>query len=237
MNRNFDRMLTINRRRLLATATSFALGASLARTGLARRPSRADDGHPFSPARTVVLPRRLGRRHRAARRTIERKVEELAEMDLLRLPEPKVEALLQVADAVTEYYGIGDRLEAWADRIPVQESFLPQSAGHAGMLSHWQPAGPVPAAGSPMDWWLFLSPEPIDWGSLDDLPIFALVAHVSPINFHGQTGEMYDAWSDARKLLSTVAETDPWPRLARRGSRDVIRRLNGLYDRSRGADT
>ena len=78
MNGISDRMVTINRRRLLATATSFALGASLARTGLARRPIRADDGHPFSPARTVVLPRRLGRRHRAARRTIERRVEELA---------------------------------------------------------------------------------------------------------------------------------------------------------------
>ena len=122
------------------------------------------------------------------------------------------------------------------DRIPVQESFSPQSGGHAGVLSSWQPAEPVPGAGSPMDWWLFLSREPIDWDSLDDLPIFALVAHVSPINSHGQTGEMYDAWSDARKLLSTVAETDSWPRLARRGSRDVIRRLNGLYDRSRGAD-
>ncbi len=111
MNGNFDRMLTINRRRLLATATSFALGASLARTGFARRPSWADDGHPFSPARTVVLPRRLGRRHLPARRAIERKVEELAAMDLWRLPGPKVEALLQVADAVTEYYGIGRRLE------------------------------------------------------------------------------------------------------------------------------
>src|SRR6516164_9368327 len=144
MNGNFDRMLTINRRRLLATATSFGIGASLARTGLARRPSWADDGHPFSPARTVVLPRRLGRRHRPARRTIERRVEELAAMDLFRLPRPKIDALLQVADAVTEYYGIGDRLEAWADRIPVQESFSPQSGGHAGMLSHWQPAGPVP---------------------------------------------------------------------------------------------
>jgi hypothetical protein len=231
MNRNFDRMLTINRRRLLATATSFALGASLARTGLARRPSRADDGHPFSPARTVVLPRRLGRRHRAARRTIERKVDELAGMDLWRLPEPKVEALLQVADAVTEYYGIGDRLEAWADRIPVQESFAAQSGEHAGVLSYWQPAGPVPGAGSPVDWWLFLSPEPIDWGSLDDLPIFALVAHVSPIKFHDQNGAMYDAW----KLLRLVAEADSWPSLARRGPLDVIRRLNGLHDRNRGA--
>ena len=137
---------------------------------------------------------------------------------------------------MTEYYGIGDRLEAWADRIPVQESFSPQSGGHAGVPSYWQPAEPVPGAGSPVDWWLFLSPEPIDWGSLDDLPIFALVGHVSPINFHDQMGEMYNAWSDARKLLSTVAQTDSWPRLARRGPRDVIRRLNGLYDRSRGAD-
>src|SRR5262245_20096235 len=139
MNRISDRLMTINRRRLLATATSFALGASLARTSLARRPSWAADGHPFSPARTVGLPRRLGRRHRAARRAIERRVDELAADGLLRLPASKTDALLQVADAVTEYYGIGDRLEAWADHIPVQESFLPQSAGHAGMLSHWQP--------------------------------------------------------------------------------------------------
>jgi hypothetical protein len=152
------------------------------------------------------------------------------------LPAPKTDALLQVADAVTEYYGIGDRLEAWADRIPVQESFSPQSFDHAGVLSYWQPAEPVPGAGSPVAWWLFLSPEPIDWGSLDDLPIFALVAHVSPINFHDQMGEMYNAWSDAWKLLRLVAETDRWPRLARRRPRDVIRRLNGLYDRSRRAD-
>ena len=136
MNGISDRMVTINRRRLLATATSFAIGASLARTGLARRPSWADDGHPFSPARTLVLPRRLGRRHRSARRAIERRVEELAGDGLLRLPASKTEALLQVADAVTEYYGIGDRLEAWADRIPVQESFSPQSGGQAGVLSY-----------------------------------------------------------------------------------------------------
>jgi len=87
-----------------------------------------------------------------------------------------------------------------------------------------------------VDSWLFLSPEPIDWGSLDDLPIFALVAHVSPINSHDQRGKMHVAWEDAWKLLRIVAETDSWPRLARRGPLDVIRRLNGLYDRGRGAD-
>ena len=236
MNGISDRMVTINRRRLLATATSFAIGGSLARTGLARRPIWADDGHPFSPARTVVLPRRLGRRHRAARRTIERRVEELAADGLWRLPAPKTDALLQVADAVTEYYGIGDRLEAWADRIPVQESFAAQSAEHAGMLNHWQPAEPVPGAGWPLDWWLFLSPKPIDWDSLDDLPIFALVAHVSPSDSYAQRGKMHVAWEHAWKLMRMVAETDPWPRLARRGPRDVTRRLNGLYDRGRGAD-
>ena len=59
MNGISDRMVTINRRRLLATATSFAIGASLCRTGLARWPNSTNDGHPFSPARTVVLPRRL----------------------------------------------------------------------------------------------------------------------------------------------------------------------------------
>ena len=71
-------MVTINRRRLLATATSFAIGASLCRTGLGRWPNWTNDCHPFSPARTVVLPRRLGRRHRPARRAIEQQILELS---------------------------------------------------------------------------------------------------------------------------------------------------------------
>jgi hypothetical protein len=41
-----------------------------------------------------------------------------------------------------------------------------------------------------MDWWLFLAREPIEWGSFDDLPIFALVARVSPINIHHQNGKI-----------------------------------------------
>ena len=92
---------------------------------------------------------------------------------------------------MTEYYAIGHRLESWAERIPVQEAFSPQSGAQVGVLSYWQPWEPVSGAGSPVDWWLFLSPEPIEWGSLDDLPIHALVAHVSPINFP-RTDE-YDA--------------------------------------------
>ena len=97
------------------------------------------------------------------------------------------------------------------------------------MLSHWQPWEPVAGAGSPLDWWLFLSPEPIEWGSLDDLPIHALVAHVSPINYHDRMGTMLRAWSAAWHLLKEVGETEGWPRLARREPLDAVRLLNAAY--------
>lgn len=81
-----------------------------------------------------------------------------------------------------------------------------------------------------MDWWLFLSPEPIEWGSLDDLPIHALVAHVSPINFHERTSTMLRAWSAAWRLLKEVSETEVWPRLSRLQSLEVVRLLNEAYE-------
>jgi hypothetical protein len=160
---------------------------------------------------------------------IERKVEELAGMDLRRLPGPKVDALLQVAVAVTDHYGIGDHLEAWADRIPVQEAFCAQSEGHAGILSRWQPSDPVPGAGSPTDWWLFLSPEPIEWDSLDDLPVHAVIAHVSNIDFNEQRRTMSRASRAAWRILREVGETGVWPRLARREPLDAVRLLNAAY--------
>ena len=218
-----------HRRRFLSDSLGLGLAACLPPDRRGDATWRAGAGTPFSPARTVVLPRRLGRRHLPARRAIERKVEELAAMDLFRLPGPKVEALLQVADAVTEYYGIGDRLEAWAERIPVQEAFSPQSGAHVGVLSYWQPWEPVSGAGSPVDWWLFLSPEPIEWDSLDDLPIHAVVAHVSPINYHDRMGTMLRAWSAAWRLVKEVGETEVWPRLARMEALDAVRLLNEAY--------
>jgi len=229
MNRNFDRMLTINRRRLLATATGFALGASLARTGLARWPSWADDGYPFSPDRTVVLPRRLGRRHRAARRAIERRVEELAADGLLRLPASKTDALLQVADAVTSHYGLADRLPIWAERVPVQVAFTPGSYQYAGYLNHWQPWEPVSVARDPVDWWLFLSPRPIDWGSEDDLHLHALIAHVAPEDYRQQMSAMLQAWEQASGLIRLVADSDlPWPAVSRMRPTAAVRHLNAI---------
>jgi hypothetical protein len=218
-----------HRRRFLSHSLSLGLSTCLPWDCLRYSTGWAEAGTPFSPARTVVLPRRLRRRHLPARRAIGRKVEELAGMDLWRLPEPKIEALLQVADAVTGYYGVGDRLEAWAERIPIQEAFMPQSAEHSGFLSYWQPLESVPRARYPLDWWLFLSPAPIEWGSLDDLPIHALVAHVSPANYQLQMVTMYRAWGDACRLLRDFGESEGWPKLSRMEPFDVVHRMNRAY--------
>jgi hypothetical protein len=218
-----------HRRRFLSDSLGLGLAAYLPSHFDGRSTAKAEPGFPFSPSRTVVLPRRPGRGLSQARRVIERKVEELAGMDLWRLPESKVQALLQVAGAVTDHYGIGDRLDAWAERIPVQEAFTSQSCGNLGVLSHWQPREPVAGVGSPVDWWLFLSPEPIEWGSLDEVPIHTLIAHVSPTDYQGQLAAMYGAWGDAWNLLQSCGKSDFWPRLACLNPVEAARILNGKY--------
>ena len=224
------------RRRFLAMTLGLGLGAPLIRSIPVRQAgrSRAPEVHlPFSPVRTVVLPRRLGRPHVPARRVIERRVEELAAMDLFRLPEPKIDALLQVAAAVTSHYGLADRLPIWAERVPVQEAFTPGSYQHAGLLTHWQPREPVPGARDRMDWWLFLSPRPIDWGSLDDLPVHALIAHVAPEDY-SRRREMWQTWKQASDLIGLVADSDlPWPAVSRMRPAAAVRHLNAIASRNR----
>jgi hypothetical protein len=219
----------IQRRQFLSNSLGLGLSASLPFNLDGFSTAGAESGFPFSPSRTVVLPRRLGRRHLPARRVIERKVEELAGMELYRLPEAKVEALLQVAGAVTEYYGIGERLELWAERIPIQEAFSSQSCGTLGVLSYWQPREPVASTGSPLDWWLFLSPEPIGWGSLDGIPVHALVAHVSRTDYVSQLNVMHRVWGSAWDLILSCGKTDFWPRLARLDPVEAARILNDRF--------
>jgi hypothetical protein len=216
-----------HRREFLRESLSLGLAASLP-FDLAGR-SRDEPGFPFSSSRIVYLPRRLGRRHWQARWVIERKVDELAGMDLYRLPESKVDALLQVAVAVTEHYGIGDRLDSWAERIPVQEAFTSQSFGTMGVLTQWQPREPVAGVGSPVDWWLFLSPEPIGWASLSGVPIHALITHVVPEDYLDHLTSMRGYWSDAWNLLRSCGSTDFWPQLARLNPADAARIMNSRY--------
>jgi hypothetical protein len=219
----------IHRRQFLSNSLGLGLAASLPFHLDDFSTAGAESGFPFSPSRTVLLPRRLGRRHLPARRVIEAKVEELAGMELYRLPEAKVEALLQVARAVTDYYGIGERLELWAERIPIQEAFSSQSCGTLGVLSHWQPRESVAGVGAPVDWWLFLYPEPIEWGSLDEVPIHALIAHVAPDDYVLRLSTMLGFWSDAFDLIGSCGKTDFWPRLARLDPVEAARILNDRF--------
>ena len=159
-------------------------------------------------------------------------------MDLYRLPEAKVQALLQVAGAVTEHYGIGDRLDAWAGRIPVQEAFssailrapgiteplAAQGAGRRGRVSRGLVAVPVPGADRV--------------GQPRRAADRRAVAHVSPINFHEQMGTMYRSCARSSKGSASTSRRPTrrarsWPSKAptrstsrRRRETDAARRVD-----------
>jgi hypothetical protein len=102
-----------------------------------------------------------------------------------------------------------------------------------GVLTQWQPRDPVAGVGSPVDWWLFLSPKLIEWGSLDDVPIHALIAHVSRTDYWSRLTAMLGYWSDASYLARICDESDFWPRLARLNPVEVVKIMNSRYVRAK----
>ena len=72
-----SRLPSTSRRRFLAMTLGLGLESPLIGSipvRQARRSCAPEVCHPFSPARTVILPRTLGRPHIPARRVIERRV-------------------------------------------------------------------------------------------------------------------------------------------------------------------
>ncbi|QDV37570.1 hypothetical protein [Tautonia plasticadhaerens] len=229
MNHPDDQMTTESRRGFLGSALGVGLGASLGFPGPLRVVGEDKAPHPFSPERTVVLPRRLGREHLQVRRAIGRRIEKLDVHGLWRLPGPKVEALLQVADAISERHGVGHRLGEWAARLASQQSIMPEGFAGLGVLGYWQALGPVPGADSPLDWWLFLSPEPIEWGGMDGVSVHVLVGHVSPVTSFRWMDMMHRAWSDTWHLHASLGGPEGWARLARLEPREAVWRLNRAF--------
>ena len=125
-------------------------------------------------------------------------------------------------------HGVGHRLGEWAARLASQQSIMPEGFAGLGVLGYWQAPGPVPGAASPLDWWLFLSPEPIEWGGMDGVSVHVLVGHVSPVTSFRWMDMMHRAWSDTWHL-SASQDSGDWAGLAGLEPREAVTHLNRAF--------
>jgi hypothetical protein len=132
--------------------------------------------HPFAPERIAVLPSGKRRRHpipngRGARGRIEGRIAEYRAgfaHGPADLPPEKLDSCFWVMDLFTSHYQTPEVFEDWVVGLAGRE-LLASSAvgGHWGLVHQYQDRHGAPVDCPPVDWWLFLFPDGIDWASLD----------------------------------------------------------------------
>ena len=145
--------------------------------------------HPFSPERVMVLTQKMlraaSKRVRSARERIRASVEERRNDPLspLAMPPEKFDLLVLLMDRMANHYGRSDLAEEWGTRLVLRENLGSSWIGPGfGLVHQFQPiGGPVQTitiSNSPVDWWLTLLPEGVDYESCDENPTYALIGHV-----------------------------------------------------------
>jgi hypothetical protein len=191
--------------------------------------------HPFAPERTLVLPsdERLRYAGRPGGRDCGRIEQQLAERgyEPPPLPREKLDAIYWIVDGLTGHYHRPDLFEDWAAGLAGRESLASTGfGGHLGLAHQFQGRSEVQVDCPPLDWWLILCPDGIDWASLDGEPVHALLAHVGQVPWQvGTRDVLLRAWCLSARIAKDVND---WRRVSRMGRLSAVRYLNPIAARA-----
>ena len=161
---------------------------------------------------------------RDLRRQIDKQIEvEFGHMeghDRRWFPDSKRESIFWMIDAMCGHYDV-PYLADWVLGLAGREILCSTAWYGMGMAHQYQRGGLVPVDNPPVDWWLFLFPEGIDWAAMDGDPVFAVTAHVA---HHDST---YRAMLPLCFLTESLRRTD-WRQVAQMGRIGACRHLNWL---------
>jgi hypothetical protein len=170
--------------------------------------------HPFAPERIAVLPsgsglRYPGHRRRGQRRRIEERIARYR-ADLGREPEDfprqKVESFFWIMDVMTSHYRTPDLFEDWVVGLGERESLMSSALwGQWGLVHQFQ-NNEAPVDCPPVDWWLFLVPEGLDWASIWNEPVHALIGHVGRCAWAKRPSLMLPVWCLSEALMKGVPD-------------------------------
>ena len=82
---------------------------------------------------------------------------------------------------VTSHYHAPDLFPRWASGLAWREALGSTGSGNGFALLHqFQDDGEVQLRNAPVDWWLFLFPDGVDWDALDGKHVHGMIGHVFP---------------------------------------------------------
>jgi hypothetical protein len=194
-----------------------------------------DGFHPFHPQRIAIMPSgtRLNYGNRCGQQLRKKIDEEIEKYQSSMpggpapLPQEKLESIYWIMALMTGHYRVPELFEPWVMGLASRETLGSSVLGnHFGLVHQFQRGGVIKVDCTPIDWWLFLFPAGIDWESLDEQPVHALVGHVCRSPFRDTSGESeYPAWCLTSSLMGRL---DDWRSFSRMGRIDAARHLNEI---------
>jgi hypothetical protein len=189
--------------------------------------------HPFHPQRIAILP--SGDRLRYGNRCgsqLRKKLDEAIEKEQREfysgprfLPWEKVESTFWIMDLMSGHYRVPEMFEGWVMGLVGREMLGSSTLGyHCGLVHQFQQREEIRVDNPPVDWWLFLFPDGIDWDHLGGDTVHALIGHISRFSYYrGNVETMLRVWS----LAGTLGCED-WRPISRMGRIAAARHLNGI---------
>ena len=180
--------------------------------------------HPIAPERVVVLTeqRWSGDQHPLT--------QDLRERFQGQLSTDKIAWIARLSKVLADHYRIP--VERWAVGMAKREALGSTGLGHgAGLLHEFQDfhSQDCHIANAPVDWWLFLFPEGVEWDAFDGRPVFGMVGHVFAWHQPVPRLPAYVLTTQAARAVAwTGQEMDPtaWQRLSRLDRISAARRMN-----------
>ena len=172
---------TLEHERILAASSNLNL------LGIPPSWSAVRDGvHPVAPERVVIVRRSSilggGAHSFVIERIRQRACAQLAALQHKgELPESKLPLILGIMNVLTTFYRCPSEYGKWAASCACREALASTGEGNGFTLLHqfqgWTDR-PVEVVNSPLDWWLFLFPDGLDWDACDEQPVHWMLAPV-----------------------------------------------------------
>lgn len=170
--------------------------------------------HPISPERVIVMTHNGGdgylRLESSQRETWQKES---------TLPAEKMNVICRLMQVMTDYSMASTSFSQWVTKLIQREALGTTGIGYGfGLLHQFQDDGYVELHNPPVDWWLILFPEGIEWDALDGEPVYGMLGHVFPASFYPAPGLALRVWElacrVARNLCNSMGK-DAWRRIAR----------------------
>ena len=197
--------------------------------------------HPLTPNRVVIMrPDIINWRSDYSMKVFDRVKERLLKNPAWSdnpLTESKLRLIVRLMESLTLRYRVAKRMEDWAYRLACREALASTGVGRNAALAHqFQLEGIVKLYNTSVDWWLFLFPDGVDWGSCDEQPVHAILSHVFPDRWTARHDFALKVLSQTSRAFQCVDAKSSWKTVSQLNHVEAARLVNRLTIQSLPVD-